>query len=143
MTNPYRAYTRRTRTKAPRQSPEHDLQVSLVKVLRLVIPKDMRFSATLNGAHLGPSQRSKMKASGMNSGPLDIVFIWKPWRGVNKWAEAKWGKNGLTLEQKEWIDICGPENCCVFRSIEEVLDFLRSQGVPLRQIDFDLHLIRA
>lgn len=139
---PYRAYSRTTAPKQPRANPELALQIGVAKFLRLALLPGMLWSSTLNGAFLGPSQRSKMKASGMNPGPLDIVLVWRGWEGRSRWIELKAGANSLTPDQRDWIEAVGAEFCAVCYSIDDVKAALERWGAPMRPVDLSLHLIR-
>ena len=69
-------------------SPEHDLQVGLVELIREVAP-EILFSATNGGVRLSMNQAKRMKAAGYLKGVPDLLFF-----------EPRHGFHGLALELK-------------------------------------------
>jgi hypothetical protein len=69
-------------------SPEHDLQVGLVELIRDTAP-DLLFSATNGGVRLSMNQARRMKAAGYLKGIPDLLFF-----------EPRHGFHGLALELK-------------------------------------------
>lgn len=129
--NPYQAYTRTTAPRAPRTNPEHALQVTVKQYFVMCLPSDVEWSSTLNGVYLGPSQRSKMKASGLRPGPLDIFLIHNR---RTYWLELKSDVGRLSEDQKRFISRLHPDSYAVCRTLDEVVTFLQRIGVKLRAL---------
>lgn len=84
-----------------RLSPEHALQVRLVREIRMNGRKGMfRFAAIPNGGHRNLRTAIKLKAEGVERGAPDLTFCLKGGR----WAslELKSEKGRLSPEQIAW-----------------------------------------
>lgn len=124
---PY-AYKRGPR-RTPRQNPELALQIAVARFLSLALPTDVEWTASLSGAHLGPAQRSKMKASGLRPGFPDLMMIF---RRRTYYIELKAEKGVLSSDQKRVLAALHPDCWAVCRSLDEVVAALTRWGVPLR-----------
>jgi hypothetical protein len=100
------------------QAPEHELQVTVATYLQWALPPGWLWTATLNGAHLGRSQRIKMKAAGLRKGIPDLILC-SP-HGVVYGIELKAGRNTLEPDQEAWRDALGPGRWALCRTPEEV-----------------------
>jgi hypothetical protein len=84
---------------------EAEEQKQLFQLIRMNVKKypDLRYiHSTLNGVKLSIGLASKAKAQGNVSGVWDIIFLKKS-RGFNGlMIEMKFGKNGLSKNQKEF-----------------------------------------
>lgn len=117
----------------PRSNPEHALQVSVKQFLILALPPQIEWTSSLAGAHLGPAQRSKMKASGLRPGFPDLVFII---RRRAYWIELKSDVGVLSADQRRVLDALHPESWAVCRSVDDVAAALTKWGVELRRYSF-------
>lgn len=138
------AYRKGPSTKAPRTNPEHALQVAVKQFLVMCLPDGVEWTSSLSGAFLGPSQRAKMKASGLRPGFPDLVFI------INRrtfWIELKapltvtprnpgrlgtLDDPGLSDDQKRVLGAMHPDAWAVCRSLDDVAAALTRWGVILR-----------
>ena len=131
MTATTYAYRRGPKTaRAPRNNPEHDLQVAVCQFLRFALPPDVEWSSSLSGAFLGPSQRSKMKASGLRPGVPDMVLI-IPGKGA-VWIELKSDVGVVSPDQKRWALAIGAQRWRLCRSVQDVYNALVSWGIEPR-----------
>ena len=134
MTAPF-AYKRgpytdgRGRRATTRDDPEHKLQCAVAEYLTYSLPPDILWTATLNGAHLGVSQRVKMKAAGLRPGIADIVLAGRSGRVAM--IELKVEKRPLSGEQKAWATALG-RFWATCRSLEDVEAALVQFGITPR-----------
>ena len=70
------------------RTPEHDLQVGLVDLIRTTAP-EILFSGTMGGVRLSMNQAKRAKAAGYLKGIPDLIFY-----------EPRNGYHGLALELK-------------------------------------------
>lgn len=134
MSRPPYAYQRTTayQSRKPRAEPEHDFHCQISKYLTYACPADIEWTYTLNGVHLGHSQRKKAIEAGLRRGLGDYVFLIPTASGCAVcMMEAKAGKGVLTTEQKRWRDKMGRKWVTV-DSLENVRDALISWGVKPR-----------
>jgi VRR-NUC domain len=108
---------KRRKETAPRDDPEARLQRQVVEYFRFALPHDVLWTSTLNGAHLGASQRMKQKAQGLRPGIADFVLV-KP-NGAVKMIELKSDGGRLTPEQAVWARVMG-DAWATCRTVEEV-----------------------
>jgi hypothetical protein len=115
--------------KAPRANPEAALQVQVARFLMLTLPSDIEWTSSLAGAHLGVSQRSKMKAQGLRPGFPDLMFLI---RRRTHFIELKAADGRLSPDQIRIHAAIHPDAIAVCRSVIEVRDALVRWGVELR-----------
>lgn len=97
--------TRAFALRAPRQTPEEDLQKRVATMLRAYLPDSVWWSASLSGVKLSPGIAAKAKAAGMQRGAPDISYVWPD--GVTTYTELKAGIGVLTPEQKALAEVLG------------------------------------
>lgn len=131
----------RTTAQTKRAHPEEDLQGTVVIYLTYALPKEIEWTATLSGAHLGDNQRAKAKRTGLRRGLSDFVLVRpsagafflevKPPRGQRSGAGGHRQYRGLTVEQQRWADALGKrwQTC---HSLEEVEAALILWGIEPR-----------
>ena len=122
------------RVKAPYKHPEQDLQSAVCTYLTYALPRDVEWTATLSGAHLGQLQRMKAKLTGLRPGISDIVLA-VPSRGgfflELKPPKGKGQYRYLTPGQERWAAALGHRwKTC--HSIEEVETALIGWGLTPR-----------
>jgi len=118
--------------------PERDLQKSVVGMLRKIVPPDIPWTAVLHGVFLTHDKEQNMrrgkllKDMGLNPGWADIQFIWKQrliaieLKADGRLSDAQKDMSTLiTLQGGVW------KTC---RSVEEVVDFLETLGMPLKKL---------
>lgn len=126
------------KSRAPRQTPEEDLQRAVVEYLDLALPSDagVFWSATLNGIRVSKGLRGKLKEQGLRSGVPDLVFIplRGPLAGQSFWVELKAPKGRPSSpEQAALLDVLYVEGRgCYARSVDEVCAALTRWGFPIR-----------
>lgn len=89
---------------AKNRSPEHDLQVELVELIKAHAP-DILFTATVGGVRLSMNQAKRMKAAGYLRGVPDLLFF-EPrgaFRGLAIELKAKKGGR-VSPDQRNVID---------------------------------------
>ena len=130
----------RTGASTPRQHPEADVQASAVKYLGWALPKEVEWTATLSGAHLGENQRKAAKRTGLRPGISDIVLVApnrgafflevKPPRGQRD-AKGRRQYRSLTEDQERWAAAAGKrwQTC---HSLEEIEAALLLWGIQPR-----------
>ncbi len=138
MTAPIYHYRRTTAPRAPRTNPEHALQVQVAQYLRFCLPPEIEWTSSLAGAYLGPSQRSKMKASGLRPGWPDIQLCIR--RRIH-FIELKSDAGVLSVDQKRVLAALHPDAWRVCRNLDEVVRALVDWGVHLRALP-DAALVR-
>jgi len=129
-------YPAKKPAKKSRQYPEEAVQRACVQILRSAVPTPEDggplwwASTNQRGTRKGWEQ-GILTAMGMVNGVHDLLMLW---RGRLITFEMKYGKNGLTDEQKLFRDrviLCGGVTFeC--RSVDEFIDFLHVLGVPCR-----------
>ena len=115
--------------RAPRANPEAALQVQVARFLMLTLPPEVEWTSSLAGAHLGVSQRSKMKAQGLRPGFPDLMFII---RRRTHFIELKADGGRLSPDQIRVHAAIHPDAIAVCRSVVEVRVALVRWGVALR-----------
>lgn len=120
----------------PNANPEAKLQATVVQYLKLALPADVLWTATLNGISMTMFARTKAKAQGMRPGISDLIVV-IPGKGA-RFIELKSDVGRLSDEQKEWAAALRSwwATC---RSVEEVADALTSWGIQLRHRPIDRH----
>lgn len=122
--------TRRVRS-APNAQPEHKLQVTVRGYLSACLPTSIEWTASMAGANLSMSARTKAKAAGVRRGWPDLQFLFPD--GVTRYIELKSDSGTLTPEQKAFRERCAPHGIfAVCRSVDEVATALRGWGAVLR-----------
>lgn len=133
------------KAKSTRQDPEHALQVSVKQFLVYCLPDDVEWTASLSGAFLGPSQRAKMKASGLRPGFPDICFVWNQrslWIELKKPTTNKSPRLGtlddpdLSEDQRRVLSRMHPKAYAICRSLDDVAAFLVRSGIKLKAMPF-------
>lgn len=119
----------RTGARAPRETPEADLQERVVRYLTYALPREIEWTATLSGAHLGQNQRMMAKRTGLRRGLSDFILLApargafflevKPPKGQRSGAGQHRQYRGLTEDQQRWANTAGNRwRTC--HSLEEV-----------------------
>lgn len=139
------AYRRGPKTyRKPREEPELALQVSVKQFLVLTLPLEIEWTSSLAGAHLGPSQRSKMKAAGLRGGWPDLQFLirrrahfieLKAPIAVQSRNPERYGTlddPDLSDDQRRVLGAMHPDAWAICRSVDEVSSALERWGVRLR-----------
>lgn len=124
---------RKTRTarRVPNAQPEHKLQVAVRQYLTLCLPPSVEWTASMAGANLSMSARTKAKAAGVRRGWPDLQFLFPD--GVTRYIELKAEAGVLTLEQKAFRARCAPHGIfAVCRAVDEVAEVLTGWGAVLR-----------
>lgn len=145
MTAPIYAFRRGpSKAKAPRTEPELALQIAIKQFLVMALPPQVEWTSSLAGVHLGPSQRAKMKASGLRPGFPDLCFIHNR---RTYWIELKAPSTAqrrtperlgtlddpdLSEDQRRVLAALNPGAWAICRSVNEVADALTQWGVVLR-----------
>ena len=80
-----------------RQNPEAAIQRQVVSHLRMYLPSEVWWTASMSGVSLSPQAASRAKALGMRKGFPDLSFIWPD--GSTSYLELKAPKGRLTPEQ--------------------------------------------
>lgn len=116
-----------------RQTPEADLQASVVVYLTYALPLRVEWTATLSGAFLGENQRKMAKRTGLRRGLSDFVLAdpgrgaffleVKPPRGQRSGAGGHRQYRGLTDEQERWAAALGQrwQTCHSKEEVERAL----------------------
>jgi hypothetical protein len=84
------------------KSPEHDIQVKLVKLLKSLDPQPL-FSATVGGVRLAMHTAKKMKEAGYSKGIPDLLIFEPRGMYIGLAIEVKTEKGRPSPHQKEWI----------------------------------------
>lgn len=146
MKPPIYHFKRTTAPRAPRTNPEHALQLQLAQYLRFCLPPEIEWTSSLAGAYLGPSQRSKMKASGLRPGWPDIqlcirrrvhfVELKAPLAATPRHPErlGTLDDPDLSEDQRRVLAALHPDAWCICRSIDEAVHALQGWGVKLRAL---------
>ncbi len=86
--------------------PEHMLQKSFFKWLSLQHSALYKVAfAVPNGVSCSVMQRRKLLDEGMRPGVSDLFIPWPTKKYPGLFIEMKWGKNTLTPEQEDFIDL--------------------------------------
>lgn len=110
---------------------EHPLQVSIAQFLNLAL-KDRRtlWFAVPNGQLRSKAIAGKLKAEGVKPGVSDIIILHA---GLFLGMEVKPATGRQSPDQKDWAVECEAAGgkYSVVRSINDVVEFLDANGVPL------------
>lgn len=114
-----------------RRTLEDDLQIAIVRWLRLVAP-GLTFFHVPNGGKRGIAEAKRFKAMGVLAGVADLVFILDG--GRIAFIELKVGRNQLEAPQETFRESVQQQGCpyAVCRSLDEVEGTLRGWGVTIR-----------
>lgn len=144
MTRPIYSFKRGpARAQAPRQSPEHALQVAVCGYLAVALPSDVEWTASLSGVFLGPSQRSKAKSAGLRPGWPDLQFCINRrtfYIELKSPADHVSPRHGtltdpdLSADQQRVLARLHHDCWAVCRSVEDVRDALTRFGVALNPV---------
>lgn len=118
---PIYAYRKTTAGRNPRAEPEHDFHKQIAQYLAFALPPEIEWTYTLNGVHLGHSQRQKAVDAGLRRGLGDYVLL-VPVKATFTacMIEAKDAKRGrLSDEQKRWAAKMGAKWATV-ETLEDV-----------------------
>ena len=115
---------------------EAELQRRLCTWLDVVLPRDWRYFATLNGVALGGTTKSRamritfLKERGLKIGVPDLIFLR---RDGLRWcaAELKIGNRPTTAGQDDWIAWSGG-NIATANSYETLANLLNRHGVGVK-----------
>lgn len=144
-TLPYHYRRGPPRARKTRAEPELALQVSVKQFLVMCLPDDVEWTSSLAGAHLGPSQRAKMKASGLRPGFPDFVFIIRRrafWIELKAPSDVVSDRRGtirdpdLSGDQARVLGALHPDSWAICRTVEDVVGALTRWGVTLRNHSF-------
>lgn len=83
-------------------APEAALQRQVVAHLRMYLPSEVWWTASLSGIKLPIQAAARAKAHGVNRGALDLSFIWPD--GISTYIELKSRRGRLTPEQAMLAD---------------------------------------
>jgi len=118
--------------------PEQDLQKAVVRTLRVCLqppPEGPFIFAPDPGVQMGGQHAARIggirKSMGVRAGVPDLMFVW---RGKAIGIELKRADGRLTKEQKEAhadLTLAGAV-VTTARSVDEVLEFLTTLGMPIR-----------
>jgi hypothetical protein len=114
--------------------PEQELQKSIVQYLTWACPpppEGPEWCHVPNGGVRTKAEAAILKAMGVKPGWPDLQFVW---RGRAVCIELKSGDAGLSKAQEDRCMrlILAGAALATCRSLEEVIDFLTTLGVPLR-----------
>lgn len=111
ITKPQYVPSRNPKTRAKSLNPESKMQRSCVKWFRYQYPQYKKlFYSIPNGGHRNKVTAGIMKEEGQLPGVLDL-FLAVPRHGFHGlYIEMKYGSNGLSQEQKEFIDAVESQN---------------------------------
>jgi hypothetical protein len=98
----FRSYYLGDKPKRKNKSPEHDIQVRLIKLLYKVSPKPL-FSATTGGVRLALHTAKKMKDAGYSRGIPDLLIFEPRGNYVGLAIEVKTSTGRASKEQKIWV----------------------------------------
>jgi hypothetical protein len=110
--------------RAPNLKLESELQLHVVRQLRMYLPDDVWFTVSLSGLRLPPQVAARAKAAGMEKGAPDLSFIFPD--GVTRYIELKQPKGVLSPEQARLALVLGPKRFAVCRAWPEVREVLSS-----------------
>lgn len=88
--------------KRKNKSPEHDIQVKLIQLLKSIDPKPLH-SATVGGVRLAMHTAKKMKEAGYSRGIPDLLIFEPRGMYVGLAIEVKTLKGRPSPEQRAWI----------------------------------------
>ena len=116
--------------KAPRAFPEDKLHVGVWRALQYVIGPEVVFWSNEN-RHNGLNEGRRRKSRGCIAGIPDLQVAWN---GKVVFIELKTKTGALSSEQRALHARLKAAGFCiaVCRSLDDVLDFLRSVGCPMR-----------
>jgi hypothetical protein len=114
--------------------PETQLQIGAVNLLTYALPRDAVFHHSHNEGKRSRREGGIAKAMGQRAGFADLVIFWN---GVVYLIEFKDVKKYQSRVQREFeadMAATGFPFYAVIRSIDELVDCLKSWGIPLRAI---------
>jgi len=91
-----------SKPKRKNKSPEHDIQVRLIDLLKSIEPKPL-YSATVGGVRLAMHTAKKMKQAGYSKGIPDLLIFEPKGMYVGLAIEVKTLKGRPSPEQRAWI----------------------------------------
>lgn len=97
--------TRPWALRAPNRKLESELQLHVVRQLRLYLPDEVWFTVSLSGLRLPPQIAVRAKAAGMEKGAPDLSFVFPG--GVTHYIELKKPGGTLSPEQKRLAEVLG------------------------------------
>lgn len=126
-----------------RQSPEHTIQVEIVRYLERALPPEVIYTASAAGVKMSMVQAMKAKTAGQRRGWPDLQLLYPD--GVTRYIEVKAEGGRLSPEQRFFLDAangCGRGRIVtVCRSVEDAYETLNMwaedtgtnvKDVPLR-----------
>jgi len=114
--------------KKRRRSPEHELQVKVLRDLEPILLPDIYVAAIPNGGFRRITEAIRLKAEGVKAGIGDLIFL-APY-GVTGFMELKAGKGSLSDEQIGFRSMCKRNGhlWAEVRSVEDAIRACRSWG---------------
>lgn len=111
---------------------EVEIQQAFRKHLYYTGPR-IRVVAVPNGARRTQWEARQAKREGMATGFPDVICLW-PGDG-HAFIEFKAEKGRVSENQREWGDwlIDNGFCCCIARSVDEAVDFLKRCGAPIME----------
>jgi hypothetical protein len=126
-----------------RKAPEADVQVSVVRLLRIILVPPAMVWFCPNGGNLSAAQAGRFKAMGLLPGAHDLHLVW-PDRGfgtieMKKPLGPRGGKGGSEPSDEQElfggrVAACG-HRWAEARSVEDVLAIIDRWGVPHRRVE--------